>query len=96
MSKASLLVDTHAHLCSPEFAHDLGDVLLRAERAGVGAVVAVGETLSDAARNVELSRSHPLIRPAAGLYPTVLDNDQAQTMHAFIRAHRSDLAAIGK
>jgi Tat protein secretion system quality control protein TatD with DNase activity len=50
MSKASLLVDTHAHLCSPEFAHDLGDVLLRAERAGVGAVVAGKEIGDDGER----------------------------------------------
>jgi TatD DNase family protein len=83
-------------LCAPEFAPDLADVLLRAERAGIAAVIAVAETLSDAARNVALSRSHPLVRPAAGLYPTLLDNGRARNMHAFIRAHRSDLAAIGE
>jgi TatD DNase family protein len=36
-----LLFDTHAHLCSPEFARDLGEVLKRARAAGVWAVIAV-------------------------------------------------------
>jgi TatD DNase family protein len=90
------LVDTHAHLCSPEFDQDLGEVLARAHAAGVGAVIAVGETLVDAARNLELSEQYPMIRPAAGLYPTVLDRQQAEALHRFVRRYRSRLAAIGE
>jgi TatD DNase family protein len=90
------LIDTHAHLCAPEFTHDLGAVLSRAQAAGVAAVIAVGETPADAARNLELSRQHPMIRPAAGLYPTVLELDQAQALHRFIRENRTELAAIGE
>jgi TatD DNase family protein len=90
------LVDTHAHLCSPEFDHDLGEVLMRAVAARVGAVIAVGETLSDAARNITLSEQYPMIRPAAGLFPTFLDYDHAEKMHTFIRSHRAQLAAIGE
>ena len=90
------LVDTHAHLCAPEFTHDLGAVLSRARAAGVAAVIAVGETLADAGRNLELSRQHPMIRPAAGLYPTVLEPDQAEALHCFIRRNRPVLAAIGE
>lgn len=90
------LVDTHAHLCSPEFDHDLGEVLARARAAGVGAVIAVGETLADAERNLDLAEKFPMVKPAAGLYPTFLDCDQAEKMHAFIRSHRAQLAAIGE
>ncbi|RPJ14070.1 MAG: TatD family deoxyribonuclease [Deltaproteobacteria bacterium] len=90
------LIDTHAHLCSPEFDHDLGEVLARARAAGVGAVIAVGETLADAERNLDLARKFPTVKPAAGLYPTVLDCDQAEKMHLFIRRHRAELAAIGE
>jgi TatD DNase family protein len=95
-ASAPELVDTHAHLCSPEFEHDLIEVLARAAGAGVRAVVAVGETLADAVRNIELSESHPILRPAAGLYPTVLDPEQAGRVQAFIRSHRSRLCAIGE
>lgn len=97
MTSAALpLVDTHAHLCSPEFVHDLDDVLARARDSAVGAVIAVGETLDDARRNVELGDRHPMVRPAAGLYPTILDREQASAMHAFIRLHRMRLVAIGE
>jgi TatD DNase family protein len=90
------LVDTHAHLCSPEFDPDLAEVLARACAAGVGAVIAVGETLADAERNIDLAGHFPMVKPAAGLYPTFLDRDQAEKMHAFIRSRRAQLAAIGE
>ncbi len=97
MTSAALpLVDTHAHLCSPEFAHDLDDVLARARDAKVGAVIAVGENLDDASRNLQLGDRHPMVRPAAGLYPAILDCEQAAAMHMFIRRHRSQLVAIGE
>lgn len=71
-------------------------VLDRARDSGVNAIVAVGESLSDARRNLELADIHPQIKPAAGLYPTYLDVDQAEAMVAFIRRHRSQLVAIGE
>jgi TatD DNase family protein len=90
------LVDTHTHICDPVFDPDREAVLERAQQAGVAAVVAVGETLADARRNLALARMHPMLRPAAGLYPTFLDLDQARKMADFIRSHRDRLAAIGE
>jgi len=90
------LIDSHAHLCSPEFDHDVGEVLARARAAGVGAVIAVGETLADAERNLDLAEKFPMVKPTAGLYPTFLDPDQAAAMVEFIRRHRLELAAIGE
>ena len=90
------LVDTHAHLCSPEFHDDLDKVLARAAAAGVGAVIAVAETLADAGRNLDLAGKVPTVKPAAGLYPTILDRGQAEEMLAFIRRHRARLCAIGE
>lgn len=90
------LVDTHAHLCDPEFDADRAEVLQRATAAGVGAVIAVGENISDARKNIELAAVHPRLRPAAGLYPTILDRNQAAAMCSFIRQERSTLFAIGE
>ncbi len=90
------LTDTHAHLCSAEFAADLEAVLERAAAAGVARIVAVGETIEDAARNLALSERHPMIHPAAGLYPAILDPAQAEALHALIRTHRRRLCAIGE
>ena len=90
------IIDTHAHLCDPVFDADREIVLERALRAGISAVIAVGEDLADAEKNLLLAAKHSMIRPAAGLYPTHLDPDLAAKMCAFIRSHKDRLAAIGE
>ncbi len=90
------IVDVHAHLCDPVFDEDRAEVLARARAAGVVGIVAVGEDLADARRNLELAEIYPMLLPAAGLYPTVLDMDQADEMAGFIRENRERLAAIGE
>jgi TatD DNase family protein len=90
------LVDTHAHICDPLYDADRSEVLQRAASAGVGAVIAVGESISDARKNIELAAVHPVLRPAAGLYPTILDQNQAAAMCSFIRTERSKLFAVGE
>jgi TatD DNase family protein len=90
------IVDTHTHICDSAFDADRGEVLTKAAEAGVGAVIAVGENIADARRNIELADKHPMIRPAAGLYPTILDLRQAEQMCTFIRNERSQLIAIGE
>jgi TatD DNase family protein len=90
------LTDTHAHICDTGFDTDRAEVLERARRAGVAAIIAVGEDLSDACKNLEFARKYPIIKPAAGQYPTHLDLNQAAEMAEFIRRNRSVLAAIGE
>jgi len=90
------LIDTHAHLCDPVFDTDREVVLERAVKAGISAVIAVGEDLADAEKNLLLASKHSMIRPAAGLYPTHLDPDLAEIMRAFIRSHKDRLVAIGE
>ena len=91
-----MLTDVHAHICDPVFDNDRADVLKRAREAGVSSVIAVGETLADAHKNLALSDIHPEILPAAGLYPTVLDLDEASAVELFIRENRQRLIAIGE
>jgi TatD DNase family protein len=90
------LIDSHAHLCDPVFDTDREIVLERALKAGISVVIAVGEDLADAEKNLLLASKHSMIRPAAGLYPTHLDPEQAEKMRAFIRRHKDRLAAIGE
>jgi TatD DNase family protein len=90
------LTDTHAHLCDPVFDPDRSHVLEKARQAGLSCVIAVSENLSDAAKNLALADEHPMIRPAAGLYPTNLEPDQASKLHDFIRIHSDKIAAIGE
>jgi len=90
------IIDTHAHLCDPSFDADRQDVLSRACAKGVNTVIAVGESLGDAKKNLKLAEIHPEIRPAAGLYPTRLDLKEADAMEALIRSERDRLIAIGE
>ncbi|HVR29296.1 MAG TPA: TatD family hydrolase [Thermoanaerobaculia bacterium] len=94
---APRLVDAHAHLVAPEFDADRAEVLERARAAGVKAVVAVGETLADAEKNLLLAATPDgMIRPTAGLYPTILDREQAALLEALVRSERERLVAIGE
>jgi TatD DNase family protein len=90
------IVDTHAHLADAEFDRDRDEVVDRAKEAGVVAIVTVGETLDDAVRTLQLASRHPMLKPAAGLYPTQLDLDQADEMISWIHKEQKRLVAIGE
>ena len=90
------IVDAHAHLCDPVFNTDRPAAIKRARAAGVSAIIAVSENLSDTQRNIELAANHPELKPAAGLYPTYLDLNKAKEMISFIRNERNKLVAIGE
>jgi TatD DNase family protein len=90
------LADVHAHLCDSVFDQDRAEVIERARKAGLSAIIAVGENLADARRNLELAESHTVVRAAAGLHPAAVDRDQALEMYGFIRQHRNSLTAIGE
>lgn len=90
------IVDTHAHLSDSVFDDDRLEVIKRARAVGVSSVVTVSEDMSDARRNLDLAKIHPELRPAAGLYPTNLDLNEADQMIAFIRRECPNLIGIGE
>jgi len=90
------LVDAHAHLADAVFDSDRAEVLRRAREAGVEAVVCVGETLAEAQRILALSSEHPMMRPCAGLFPTRLEEAEAEALLEFIDRNRERLAAVGE
>lgn len=91
-----MLTDTHTHLGDPVFDDDRAEVLERARAAGVGAVVVVSETLDEVERNLELAENHAELRPTAGLFPTVLDPDQAEAIASLARRERHRLVGVGE
>ncbi len=66
-----MYVDSHAHLEGPKFAADRGEVLFRAQQAGVEAMVAIGNgdgpTTMDC--GVKLAEGHPWVWATAGVHP---------------------------
>jgi len=63
------LVDTHCHLNHPDFAGDLPDVLLRAEKAGATRMICVGYDLDSSASAVRLAREARMIHASVGVHP---------------------------
>jgi len=63
------LVDTHCHLADAAFDADRDAVLARAGAAGVGHVVAIGESLAGSERAVALARGRRGLSATAGVHP---------------------------
>jgi TatD DNase family protein len=91
-----ILFDAHAHMYADAFTDDLEAVLQRAARRGVQAILTVSETLEEARHILALAERYPLLKPCAGLYPTILDRQAALAMLDFIRQHQDQLVAIGE
>lgn len=89
-------VDTHAHLCDEVFNDNLEKVVREAQKAGVHAIILVGENLDDGERNLALSEQYPCLKPSAGLYPEYADEKEASGLIDFIRKQRERLFCIGE
>lgn len=63
------LVDTHCHLCLDAFNDDLDQVLQRAHKAGVRAIVVPGIDVESSHRALDLARSEPMLHAAVGVHP---------------------------
>ena len=65
-----MLVDSHCHLTGSRLEEDQVEaVLARARAAGVGGMVAVGCTLEDSRRVLDLVRRSPHLRASLGVHP---------------------------
>jgi len=67
--KPKSLVDIAVNLTSPAFDQDRGEVLARAQAAGVHALVVTGSSLEDSAQAIALAQSHEGCVATAGLHP---------------------------
>jgi TatD DNase family protein len=64
------LIDSGANLAHDSFDADRDDVLARARKAGVAAMVVTGSTLDDTEKAIALCRRHPaVLRATAGVHP---------------------------
>lgn len=65
-----MLIDTHAHLDSPEFWHDFPAVLNRAAEAGVTGILSIGTSVESSRRAVALAEKYGSIYAVIGVHPT--------------------------
>ncbi len=91
------LADTHSHLADPAFAGDLDQVLERALRVGVKAVLVMSEDEEEGERVLELCKGREdFLLPCLGLFPGKGGPDRAEALAARIREKREVLGAIGE
>lgn len=66
-----MYVDSHAHLDGPKYADDRGEVLFRAQAAGVEAMVAIGngDGPDDFDCGLKLARGHDWMWATVGIHP---------------------------
>jgi len=65
-----MLIETHAHLDYPDFAHDFDDVLRRATDAGVTRIITIGTSVESSRRAIDLAEKYPNIFAVIGVHPT--------------------------
>src|SRR5882762_10773982 len=70
MLQRVMLIETHAHLDYPDFAHDFDDVLRRANDAGVTRIITIGTSIESSRRVVELAEKYPNVFAVIGVHPT--------------------------
>lgn len=94
------MLDTHCHIDEEAFAADREEVIARQRAAGVEAMIVPGVNVASIDTVLEVCHQHPgNCFPALGLHPEDVKADwQAalETVETAIRAHRSELVAIGE
>ncbi len=90
------IIDTYTHLHDASFRNDRSNVLVESRATGIIGIVTVSKNLKDAELNLKLAKVHPELLPAAGLYPGIVDLQQAEKIEDFIVKHAKKLIAIGE
>ncbi len=93
-----MFIDTHAHLDSDKFAHDLPGVLARAAEAGVTTVIAVGCDVASSRRCVELAEAWPNVHATVGIHPCYVSETGGENWQEeiFRLAQHPRVVAIGE
>jgi len=91
------LVDSHAHLQSPQFADDLAEVLAAAEVGGVERILVPGWDERSSLRALELVASFPRLVAAAGIHPhAAAETDDAAWDRTAALASDPAVVAVGE
>lgn len=74
------LVDSHAHLDSPDFADDIDEVVARAYEKGLVGMVSIGFEPAGWLPTLQLAKRYDLVFPALGIHPNSADQISSATM----------------
>lgn len=68
-----MLTDSHAHLASRQFAHDLPFIIDRARNAGVSRIIGISTTLEDSKTVLQIAERYPEVYATVGIHPCDAD-----------------------
>lgn len=69
------MIDTHAHLCFPDYAGKIDETLAEARNAGVMGVISIACTTQDSHDQLRLAHEHEHIWCTAGVHPLYSDKE---------------------
>ncbi len=79
-----MIIDTHCHLNDKRFRSDLEDVIKRAKKAGVGAMIIPGADPVELPRAVEIAQEHENIYFAVGVHPYDIESFDSNLLKKYI------------
>ncbi|MBP7962443.1 MAG: TatD family hydrolase [Caldilineaceae bacterium] len=92
-----MMIDSHCHLDLDQFDADRGDILARAQAAGVGLIVNPGIDLAHSCRAIALAEQYDQVYAAVGIHPNSSgDFDQAMLDEVRALAAHPKVVAIGE
>jgi len=88
------LIDTHAHLSDLS---DRDEVIVRAKKAGVISIIAVGSNLETSKKTLSLANEYPnYVYPGVGIHPTELTKDNIEESLLFIEENLHKCVVLGE
>lgn len=92
-----MLIDTHCHLDFKDFDADRDEVIERAVKAGVGAIINVGSSVEGSRRAVELSRRYDMVYATLGVHPHEADSVTDKVLDEFkALSEEKKVVAVGE
>lgn len=94
-----MLVDVHAHMEFENFEDDLDEVIDRAKKSGVVAIINSGTTLERCKKTLELAKKYDVVKASLGIYPTEatkMSEEKLEEYFEFIRKNKEKTIAIGE
>ena len=86
-----MYIDTHAHLYYDDLKNQLGDVVKRAEAAGVTQIICVGTDLPSSKTSISIAEKYKAVYATVGVHP----HDAKDTPDDYLR-QLGDLASHSK
>jgi len=93
-----LFFDSHCHLHDARIYADIPNIVDRAEKAGVCAMVSCATMAQNFDQTAELACNHGAVIPCFGIHPWFVDSlseNWQQTLETFLTAHRSGIGETG-